>query len=130
MAGSSLAPARAILLAAFPGVSVSQQAPKKLPRRFIRISRVGGKNTRELDAPLILVEAFASTTDGEPDAAQAEQDASAVDAAMRSASSSPTPWADRWVSMWEGGNIVDFPDPDEPHHSRWQLTGTLYLLNN
>ena len=130
MAGSSLATARAILMSAFPGVSVSQRLPNPLPRRCIRISRVGGRNTRELDEPLILVEVFASTTTGEPDAAQAELDASAVDAAMRAASDSPTPWAGRWVSMWEGGNIVDFPDPDETSHARWQLTGTLYLINN
>lgn len=127
MAVSSIAAARAVLVAALPGVPVSPRVPNPMPPRIIRLTRAGGGRTRDVDAPRLLVECFASTSEGAPDVAGAEQ--MAVDAyeALR-ASSSGGPWAGGWITCWEGNSIADYPEPEQTRHSRWQFSGTLYLL--
>lgn len=126
---SSLVAARAVLLAALPGVPVAPVLPNPLPRKVIRLTRVGGDRTRELDRPRILVECFASTIEGAPDVAGAERLALDGYDALR-LSSSIGPWAGRYVTCWEGNSVADYPDPALQRHARWQFTGTLYLLNN
>jgi uncharacterized caspase-like protein len=81
-----------------------------------------------LDRPTILVECFASTVAGAPDSVQAEADATALADAFTDAASGGT-WAGLWISGWDMGGLTDFAHPDYPHHSRWQFTGTLYLIN-
>lgn len=129
MAVSVIAAARAVLVAAFPpAVKVSNQAPNPLPGRYVRLSRVGGPREWALDKAMILVECFASSSAKSPDGQQAEQDAyTAVDAFRSSPSGGP--WAGGWITGWDQNNVVDFPDPDQSTHARWQFTGTLYLLN-
>jgi hypothetical protein len=127
MAISAVAAARAVIVAGLAGVPVSQTAPSPIPRRYVRVTRAGGGRRRELDVPRILVECFASTAAGAPDGQQAEQDAyTAVDALQAAADSGP--WAGGWITCWETDTIVDFPDPDQAKHSRWQFSGMLYLL--
>lgn len=128
MAVSSIAVARAVLVAAFPGMRVGPQVPNPVPAKCIRLTRAGGGRTRELDAPRMLVECFASTAAGAPDVAGAEQLALDAYDALR-LSSNGGPWAGGYVTCWEGNSIADYPDPDQTKHSRWQFSGVLYLLN-
>ena len=125
MAVSSIAVARAVLLQL--GVPVSNTAPKALPAKFIRVARAGGARGRELDSPRILVECYASTTAGAPDAPAAEQLALNGHDALRSAASGG-PWAGGWVTGWVCNTIADYPDLDQSRHARFQFTGDLYLL--
>lgn len=127
MAVSVISAARAVLVAALPGVKVSNQAPNPLTARYIRISRAGGPREWALDKALILVECFASSAAKAPDGQQAEQDAYTAADALRAASMGG-PWAGGHITGWDQNNIVDFPDPDQSSHARWQFTGTLYLL--
>lgn len=127
MAVSAISAARAVLVAALPGVKVSNQAPNPLTARYIRISRAGGPREWALDKALILVECFASSAAKAPDGQQAEQDAYTAADALRAASMGG-PWAGGHITGWDQNNIVDFPDPDQSSHARWQFTGTLYLL--
>ena len=127
MAVSSIAVARAVLIAALPGVPVSPRVPNPVPPRFIRLTRAGGDRTRELDRPRLLVECFASTPAGAPDVAGAEQLALDAHDALRAASNAG-PWAGAWITGWNGNTIADYPEPEQTKHSRWQFSGTLYLL--
>lgn len=127
MAVSAISAARAVLVAALPGVKVSNQAPNPLTARYIRLSRAGGPREWALDKALILVECFASSAAKAPDGQQAEQDAYTAADALRAASMGG-PWAGGHITGWDQNNIVDFPDPDQSSHARWQFTGTLYLL--
>lgn len=127
MAVSVISAARAVLVAALPGVKVSNQAPNPLTARYIRLSRAGGPREWALDKALILVECFASSAAKAPDGQQAEQDAYTAADALRDASMGG-PWAGGHITGWDQNNIVDFPDPDQSTHARWQFTGTLYLL--
>lgn len=127
MAVSVISAARAVLVAALPGVKVSNQAPNPLTARYIRLSRAGGPREWALDKALILVECFASSAAKAPDGQQAEQDAYTAADALRAASMGG-PWAGGHITGWDQNNIVDFPDPDQSSHARWQFTGTLYLL--
>lgn len=127
MAVSVISAARAVLVAALPGVKVSNQAPNPLTARYIRISRAGGPREWALDKALILVECFASSAAKAPDGQQAEQDAYTAADALRAASMGG-PWAGGHITGWDQNNIVDFPDPDQSSHARWQFTGTLYML--
>lgn len=127
MAVSSVAVARAILVAALPGVKVAQSTPNPIPAQFIRVTRAGGGRSRELDQPRVLVECFATTTASAPDGPAAEQLALNSYDALRSAASAG-PWAGGWVTGWEGNSIADYPDPDQTKHARWQFSGQLYLL--
>ena len=127
MAVSVISTARAVLVAALPGVKVSNQAPNPLTARYIRLSRAGGPREWALDKALILVECFASSAAKAPDGQQAEQDAYTAADALRAASMGG-PWAGGHITGWDQNNIVDFPDPDQSSHARWQFTGTLYLL--
>lgn len=126
---SAVAAAQAVLRAAprLAGVPIASKAPKPLVRRFIRVTRSGGPRGRHLDTPRILVECYASTATDTGDGPRAELDAmAAVDALMNAASGGP--WAGGWVTGWDGNNLADYDHPDFPSHSRWQFTGTLYLL--
>lgn len=126
---SSVAVAQAVLRAAptLAGVKVASKAPNPIPRRFFRVTRAGGPRGRNLDTPRILVECFASTASGAGDGPQAELDAmAAYDALLGAANGGP--WAGGWVTGWDGNNLADYDHPDFPSHSRWQFTGTLYLL--
>ncbi|MGW5521920.1 hypothetical protein [Gordonia sp. NPDC003950] len=96
------------------------------PARFVRVSRAGGRRDRYLDRVTILCQCFASTVKGSPDTAQAEADAADAYDAFDAASSGG-PWADMWVTGWDGGGIADYAHPDFPKHSRFQFTGTLYV---
>lgn len=127
MAVSSIAVARAVLTAALPGVPVAARVPNPVPRTFIRLTRAGGARGRDLDAPRLLVECFASTGGGAPDVAGAEQLALAAHDALRLASNAG-PWAGGWVTGWDGNTIADYPEPEQTKHSRWQFSGTMYLL--
>lgn len=127
MAVSVITTARAVLVAALPGVKVSNQAPNPVTARYIRLSRAGGPRDWALDKALILVECFASSAAKAPDGQQAEQDAYTAADALRAASMGG-PWAGGHITGWDQNNIVDFPDPDQSSHARWQFTGTLYLL--
>lgn len=127
MAVSVISAARAVLVAALPSVKVSNQAPNPLTARYIRLSRAGGPREWALDKALILVECFASTAAKAPDGQQAEQDAYTAADALQAASMGG-PWAGGHITGWNQNNIVDFPDPDQSTHARWQFTGTLYLL--
>ncbi|UZF57710.1 hypothetical protein LH935_06910 [Gordonia polyisoprenivorans] len=127
MAVSVISAARAVLVAALPGVKVSNQAPNPVTARYIRLSRAGGPREWALDKALILVECFASSAAKAPDGQQAEQDAYTAADALRAASMGG-PWAGGHITGWDQNNIVDFPDPDQSSHARWQFTGTLYLL--
>lgn len=127
MAVSAVAAARAVLVAAAPGVGVASQVPNPMPSRFIRVTRAGGGRSRQLDQPRILVECFASTVAGAPDGPAAEQMAlTAYDALGNAASAGP--WASGWITGWDGNTIADYPDPDQSRHARWQFSGSLYLL--
>lgn len=126
MVVSAVAAAQEVVRAALPGVWVGSKG-SKVRRRFIRITRAGGLRGRHIDEPRILVECFASTDEDVSDGFQAEQDAmTAADALMNAASGGP--WAGGWVTGWDGNNLADYDHPDFPSHSRWQFTGTLYLL--
>ena len=127
MSVSSIAAGRAVLLAALPGVAVAPRVPNPIPPRFVRLTRAGGARTRDLDRPRLLVECFASTGEGAPDVAGAEQLALTAHDALRAASNGG-PWAGGWITGWDGNTIADYPDPDQTQHSRWQFSGTLYLL--
>ncbi|GGF39121.1 hypothetical protein [Williamsia phyllosphaerae] len=127
MAVSVIAAARAVLVAALPGVNVSYKIPEPLTQRFIRISRAGGPRGRDIDSPRIIVECYASTAAKAADGPRAELDAYAAADALRVAASGG-PWAGGWITGWEQNNILDFPDPSQTQHARWQFTGTLYLL--
>ena len=127
MATSSIAAARAVLTPIFPGVKIAPELPAPLPGKCIRLTRAGGGRTRELDAPRILVECFASTS-GARDIAGAEQMALDAYEALRLASNGG-PWAGGWITGWDGNTIADYPDPEQIKHARWQFSGTLYLLN-
>ena len=130
MAVSVVSVVRAVLVAAFPSsVKVSNQAPNPLPGRYIRVSRVGGPREWALDKPMVLVECFAASSAKAPDGQQAEQDAYTAADALR-ASSMGGPWAGGHITGWDQNSIVDFPDPDQASHARWQFTGTLYLLKS
>ncbi|GAA1891848.1 hypothetical protein [Williamsia serinedens] len=119
--------ARSVLTSALPAVKVSNTLPASLPARCIRISRAGGPRTRELDSPRLLVECFASTSKGAADGPQAEQDACDAYDALDAASNAG-PWAGGWITGWDGNNLVEFPDPEQPSHARWQFTGSLFVL--
>lgn len=123
---SSIALARAIALAALPGVKVSTTFTGG-DRRRIRLTRGGGPREWALDMPRILAECYATTESGAPDGVQAEADALTLYDAF---SASPTlgPWAGGWVTRWDGNTIADYPDPSQPTYARWQFTGDLYLL--
>ncbi|GAA2071657.1 hypothetical protein [Williamsia deligens] len=123
---SVVAAGRAILVAALPGVPVSQKVTST-PRRYVRLSRAGGDRGRTTDRPELLVECYASTDAGAPDGPQAERDVTTAYDALRDAAGGG-PWAGGWVTKWEGNSIVDYDDPDQPKHARWQFTGTLFLL--
>lgn len=127
MAVSSVAVARAVLVAALPGVKVAQSTPNPIPAKFVRITRRGGGRTRALDQPRILVECFATTAASAPDGLAAEQLALDAYDALRNAASAG-PWAGGWVTGWDGNTIADYPDPDQTKHARWQFSGQLYLL--
>lgn len=129
MAVSVISAARAVLVAALPSVKVSNQAPNPLTARYIRLSRAGGPREWALDKALVLVECYASTAAKAPDGQQAEQDAYTAADALRAASMGG-PWAGGHITGWDQNNIVDFPDPDQSSHARWQFTGTLYLLKS
>ncbi|MFT4125080.1 MAG: hypothetical protein QM662_02465 [Gordonia sp. (in: high G+C Gram-positive bacteria)] len=127
MAVSVIAATRAVLVAALPDVAVANQAPNPIPARFVRISRAGGPREWALDKALLLIECFASTAAKAPDGPQAEQDAYTAADALRAASFGG-PWAGGHITGWAQDNVVEFPDPDQSSHARWQFTGTLYLL--
>lgn len=128
MTVSSVAVARAVLLAALPGVKVST-VMEVTDRRRVRISRAGGSRRYALDSPRILLECYASTSAGAPDGVQAEQDAlDAYDALAVAANGGP--WAGGWVTGWDGNSIADYPDPTQTRYARWQFTGELYVLRS
>lgn len=126
MARSVVAAARAVAVASLPGVPVSQHVTSA-PPRFVRLSRAGGPRDRYIDRALILVECYASTSAGAPDGQQAEADATALLDAFDLAANGG-PWAGSWVSDWEPGGLVDYENPEYPKHSRFQFTGTLFVL--
>lgn len=124
MIGSALA----VVSAALPGVPVATKVPNPLPGRCVRVSRIGGYRRRELDAMRILVECYASTAAGGPDGPRAEADAYAAWDALRAAADGG-PWADRYITGFDGDSLADFPDVDvQDSHARWQFSGTLYLI--
>ncbi|MGP3708488.1 hypothetical protein [Gordonia paraffinivorans] len=96
------------------------------PQRFGRISRSGGSRDRHLDRVNLTIEVYASTPQGAPDTGWAETAALTVADAFQTASNGG-PWAGLWVTDWETNSIVDYPHPDYPKHSRWQVYGTLYI---
>ena len=124
---SVISAARAVLVAALPGLEIVQTFPGTPARRAIRLTRAGGGRGRDLDRPRLIVECFAASAAGAPDGKQAEKDAYIAYDALRAAANGG-PWAGAWITGWDGDNIVDFPDPDQTRHARWQFTGVLYLL--
>ncbi|SDT84807.1 hypothetical protein SAMN04488548_11116 [Gordonia westfalica] len=44
------------------------------------------------------------------------------------AASSGGPWAGLWVTDWVMNSLADYPNPDYEKHSRFQFTGTLFVL--
>ena len=131
MAGSVIAAARAVLVAALSStVTVSTKEPNPSAMgggRYVRLTRAGGPRGRDIDRATLLVECFAATAAKSADGPQAEQDAYVLADALRLASSGG-PWAGSYIAGWEQNSIVDFPDPDLSTHARWQFTGTLYVL--
>lgn len=117
---SPVTAARAVLVAAVPGVPVSTRVPNPRPDRFVRLVRAGGSRTRELDKMLLVVECWAL------DAVQAEQDALTVAEALRT-SPAGGPWAGAWITRWDTNAIADNPDPDTDQ-ARFTVTGTLFTL--
>lgn len=118
---SPLAVARAAVVAAMPGVPVSTKVPNPRPPRFIRLVRVGGGRTREVDRMLLVVECWA------PDGVQGEHDALTVSEALRTAPSGG-PYGGGWITSWVTNTIADFPDPEIPSQARFTVTGTLVTM--
>ena len=99
------------------------------PAQFLRVSRIGGPRDRYLDRGRILVESYASTVKGAPDTGGAEKNALLVSDAFEHASNAG-PWAGLWVTDWSPDSLSDYPNPDYPKHSRFQFTGTLFVLRS
>ncbi|WP_442348561.1 hypothetical protein [Gordonia sp. (in: high G+C Gram-positive bacteria)] len=95
--------------------------PNPRPSRFIRLVRVGGGHSRELDRMLLVVECWA------PDGVQAELDALTVSDALRTAPSGG-PHGGGWVTHWDTNTIADFADPEVTTQARFTVTGTLVTM--
>ncbi|MBM7280365.1 hypothetical protein JTZ10_21710 [Gordonia rubripertincta] len=120
--------AHAIAKAALPGVPVSSIVSNDTAR-FVRVSRIGGARERLLDRARILVEVYGSTNKGAPDVGWSENAAYTLADAFQHASNGG-PWAGLWVSDWEPNSLSDYPNPDYLKHSRFQFTGTLFVIRS
>ena len=119
----ALRTALSILSDAFDGVaSVSAKMPKRLPAKFVVVSRVGGGRPNLVtDSARILVECFAV------DPENVESLSATVDEAMHNAVGTVVDSA-VFVRGW--GNVsgpTSFPHPDVLTMERWQIHGDLSL---
>lgn len=97
-------------------IRVVTKVPKRRPSTFVRVSRLGGvMDTVKTDRPFLLFECWAEGS--------AESLACDVVGLLV---------ANQWESV-DGTRLTgftqvschDYPDPDVPDQSRWQVTGTL-----
>lgn len=101
---------------------VSARMPKQRPIRFVRVTRVGGRQ-RDLatDVARILVECFG------PDVETVEAMTGTARAALRNAVSTLVD-GDVWIRDWTNEQgPVDFPHPEIIDMERWQFTGDFIL---
>jgi hypothetical protein len=111
----------AILEAAFPTLTVSDEIPEPRPARFLVVSRTGGTQpAQHQDRPRILVECWAKDSD------TAEQMTTTARQALRNARAST--FGGVWVYCWENEQgPVDLNDPDIQDRRRCQFHGDLLL---
>ncbi|WP_336790464.1 hypothetical protein [Gordonia malaquae] len=113
---SSITVAIAELRPHFPGIQISSRAPQVWPKRWIRVSRIGGDKDWAIDRALMLFECWAQTANGGRDDIQAESDALLAYTVLEHP---------KFAQYWDGGSIVPYDDPDKTGWARVQVTGTL-----
>lgn len=119
-AGPGVKTCIAILAAAFPTVTVSDEMPKVRPLRMIRVSQVNGARPNPVSSVhRLLIEIYAPHT-------VVEQMCADASAALRN--SGGVAFGGVFSRGWSGEQgPVDYPDPDVTDLSRWQFHGDLTL---